>query len=80
MAIFLQMLSLFGETNPGLLQWMERRRDKYTGTEIQNEILKIMALRVLRKITANIGERMFTIMVDETTDCSTVEQCVIVIW
>ena len=28
--IFLQMLSLFGETNPGLLQWMERRRDKYT--------------------------------------------------
>ena len=75
----MQILSLFSESKPELLRWMERCRDKYISAEIQNELLKIMALRVLRTIAANIGERRFTIMADETTDCSTIEQCVIVI-
>ena len=76
---FMHILSLFSDSKPELLRWMERRRDKYISAEIQNELLKIVALRVLRTIAANIGERRFTIMADETTDCSTIEQCVIVI-
>lgn len=39
-----------------------------------------MALHVLRKIAANISDRVLTIMVDETTDCSMVQQYVIAIW
>ena len=76
---FLQILQLFQEFHPSMQQWMERRRDRYTSGDIQNEMLKVMSLRVLRGIAENIGDRAFSIMVDETTDASVVEQCVIVI-
>lgn len=46
---------------------------------MQNEFLQIMDLHVLRKAATNIGERKFIIMVDETTDASCTEHCVIVI-
>ncbi len=37
-----------------------------------------MAFKVLRQIASNIQATIFTIMVDETTDTSTIEQAVIV--
>ena len=45
---------------------------------IQNEILHVMAMQVLRNLTANLQSTKFTVMVDETTDVSTTEQVVIV--
>ena len=46
---------------------------------MQNELLQMMANRILREIAASIRGRPFAIMVDETTDVSTQEQCVIVL-
>ena len=76
---FLRLLMMFADNNESLVRWLERRTDKYTSVAIQNEILQTMALRILRQTASKIRGRMFSIMVDETTDCSTVEQCVIVI-
>ena len=45
---------------------------------IQNEILQVMAMQILRQLTASIQSTKFTVMVDETTDVSTTEQVVIV--
>ena len=42
-------------------------------------MLQVMALCILRTVAENIGEQKFAIMVDETTDSSCTEQCVIVI-
>ena len=46
---------------------------------MQNEILQIMALQILRELAASIQSTEFTIMVDETTDVTTTEQVVIVL-
>jgi len=45
---------------------------------MHNEILKVMALNVLRQVTLSIQSApIFSIMVDETTDISNKEQVVI---
>ena len=45
---------------------------------MQNEMVKVMALRILREITGNLqSSSFFTVMVDETTDVSNVEQVVV---
>ena len=41
-------------------------------------MFKVMSLRILRDIASKI-KKTFTIMVDETTDAGTEEQCVVVI-
>ena len=56
------------------LTWLERRNN-WTSHEIQNEIIKIMAHSVLRKIAGTIrANKYFSILVDEATDCSFKEQ------
>ena len=75
---FLQLLRLRGEDSPEMLDWIKKKTGKYTSAEIQNEILKLMALEVLRKIAKNLHNATFyTVMIDETTDCSTNEQVVV---
>ena len=45
---------------------------------MQNEMMKVMALRVLREIAESLQNApFFTVMVDETADVSNVEQVVI---
>ena len=59
---------------------MAKKTDKYTSAEMQNEIIKIMALQVLRKIAASLRDAPFyTIMVDETADISNQEHMVVCI-
>ena len=43
---------------------------------MQNEILRIMALSILRDISSELAGKWFTIMIDETTDVSNAEQMV----
>ncbi|XP_062585373.1 zinc finger MYM-type protein 1-like [Saccostrea cucullata] len=77
---FLQLLKLHGESDPSILKWLERKQDKFTSADIQNEMLQVMALKILRDVASNIRENgYFSIMVDETTDQSNREQVVIVI-
>ena len=61
------------EDNPQLFKWMEKSQDRFTGPEIQNENLSIMALHILREITSELSGKCYTIMVDETTDLPNTE-------
>ena len=62
-----------------VLEWMTKRKsNKYTSAEIQNEVLKVMAIQLLETVAKNIQSSSFyTVMVDETTDCANHEQVVI---
>ena len=76
---FNQLLRLRGEDNPKVLEWMTKRKsNKYTSAEIQNEVLKVMAIQLHETVAKNIQSSSFyTVMVDETTDCANHEQVVI---
>ena len=77
---FMRLIYLRSEDNTKLVDWMKQKTDKYTSADIQNEMVKVMALRVLRKIAGSLQSApFFTVMVDETTDVSNVEQVVICI-
>ena len=73
-------MQLHSEDDSRPSQWIMQKTDKYTSGEMQNEMIKVMALCVLRKISAVLQKCLFlTVMVDETTDVSNTEQVVICI-
>ena len=77
---FMQLLLLRGEDDPRIENWIKKKTDKYvyTSPEMQNEMLKVMALHILRDIAASLHATSFiTLMVDETTDEANKEQVVI---
>ena len=49
---FTQLLKLRGKDQPVLLKWLERKEDKYTSHEIQNEIISIVAKYCLRQFSS----------------------------
>ena len=53
---------------------MSKSQDKCTSPDIQNDILSIMAFSVLCSISNEVAGKYYSIMIDETTDNSTVEQ------
>ena len=66
---FSQLLALRStDGNHQLVEWLKRKSSKYTGHDMQNEMLQVMALSILRKIAINVQSSKFTIMVDDTTD------------
>lgn len=76
----MQLFKLRGEDNPKIYEWMLKCSDKYTSHVMQNDMLKVMAHMVLRKITCKLQSASFySIMADETTDGSNGEQLVIVL-
>ena len=57
---------------------MKKKTDKYVSHDMQNEMLKVMSLQVSHKIIDCLHSAdYFSIMIDETTDCSNFEQVVI---
>lgn len=77
---FIQILKLHGEDDPTILKWMEKKTDKFTSSDIQNEMLQVMALGILRNVAENLrADTFFTIMADEATDQSNRQQVVIVL-
>ena len=76
---FTQLLKLREEDDPKLSHWMKRKSNKFTSAEMQNKMLEIMALKVLRDIVSSLqNATYFTIMIDETVDSSNREQAVMV--
>ncbi len=59
-----------------LKDFLAKKRDKYTCHDVQNELLQIIANRIIRDIVHRIKSSCsyFSIMVDETTDFSTTKQ------
>ena len=46
---------LCGKDDPGIETWLQRKTDKYIVYDIQNELLKVMALSILRGIASNLS-------------------------
>lgn len=66
--------------NTNLTEWLKRKENVYTSPEIQNEILKVMGLQILRNVAADFQDSPFlTVMADETTDSSNKEQVTLII-
>ena len=75
---FIQLFKLRGEDDPKFAKWLEKKTDKYVSADIQNELLKVMGLQVLRDIGAALhNAEFYSLMVDETTDISNKEQAVL---
>ncbi len=59
---------------------MDKKTNKYTSGDIQNECLQVMALHILRQVGSSIRNNgVYTIMADECTDVANKEQFAICI-
>ena len=76
---FYQFLKLPGQDNPEILDWLIRKDDNYTSPDIQNEILEVIARRMLCEISKNIQNAAFFTVMPETADVSNKEQLVVCI-
>ena len=56
---FVQLLQLRGLDDPRINDWVSKKTNKYTSHDIQDELLKAMALNLLRKIAANLVDTRF---------------------
>ena len=71
---FTELLKLLGTKDPLIIEKLERSSLKFTHSDIQNELLDIMAKQVLsKKIDEIRSNDYFSIMCDEGTDCSNKE-------
>lgn len=60
--------------------WPKRKGDTYTSRDFQNEILEIMALKIIRQTRSDIRHAaIYSVMADETANVSNTEQFVICI-
>ena len=76
----MQLLYLKADKDPNLSTWLKRKENVYTSATIQNEIIKIMGVTLLRSIAHNIRQStFFTVMADEATDSSNKEQVTLTI-
>ena len=68
------------EGDPNFQKWVLKETNRFTSLAIQNEILKDMAMYILRSIVKNIKKsRYYSIMADEATNIINKEQFVICI-
>ena len=75
-----KQLLLLAEDDEVLRKWIEKSYDRHRSLNAQNEVLQVMALKVLRGIASDIAESgYYSIMADESTDASNIEQLVICI-
>ena len=71
---FSQLLQLRAKDRPELLVWLNRTADKYTSHEIQNELIAILASRVIQDLVSDIQKAIFFALIcDEYTDISNKE-------
>ncbi len=47
---FMQLINLCYEDDERILDWIKKKTDKYTSPQMQNEMVKVMGLSILRKI------------------------------
>ncbi|KAI6648705.1 Zinc finger MYM-type protein 1-like [Oopsacas minuta] len=56
---FMQLMKLRARDDPRLAEWLEKKTNKYVSHDIQNELLKVVALSVLQGISHSIQESTF---------------------
>ena len=62
-----QLMKLSAKTDPKITLLMEKQRDKYFHKDVENEVIRLMAFRLLRDVVKDITN----------TDCSNHEQFVV---
>lgn len=77
---FIQLFCLQAEHDFDISKWLKKSQDKFKSQAIQNEIMEIMALKIVRDISEKISGKWYSVMVDETTDFSNKEQMVLRLW
>ena len=55
---FVQLLRLRADDYAFIKEMINKKTDKYTSADIQNEMLKIMSLNIFREIAANLQNRV----------------------
>ena len=77
---FIQLLYLRSKDYPSILQYMQKKTDKYCCHQIQDSILETMDNTIIRDISDKIQQaKYFSLMADEVTDVSNREQVVVCI-
>ena len=77
---FYQLLLLRAKDDPALLKWISKTYDRHITPEAQNEMLKLLTLKLSRKITTDIrSSGCYRILAEEATDVSNTQQVVICI-
>ena len=73
---FTQLLYLLGSNDKNIMDYLNRKvGHKHNHHNVQNELMNIMANQVLRqKLTIIREHKFFTMMADEGTDISNIEQ------
>ena len=77
---FMQVLYLRGKDDPAIIRYLGQKTQKLTSHEIQNEMLQILSLQVMREIAKDMNNsayQFFSVMADEVTDSSNREQVVV---
>ena len=71
---FIQLLKLRSKDFLKLKEWLEKKTEKYTSHDIQNELLKLMAHQILRDLTDEMRDSFYGTICDEYTDILNKEQ------
>ena len=71
---FFHLVKLRSKDDSLLLDWIQKKNNKYLSHDIQNEIVGIMAHQVLRDIVKDVGFNFFSLIANEYTDISNQEQ------
>ena len=66
-----QLLHLKSESDCNLAAWLKHKENVYTSPDIQNELIKLMGIKILRSISKKLQNSAFlATMADETTNLS----------
>ena len=71
---FMQLLKLRSKDFLKLKQWLEKKTEKYTSHDTQNELLKLIAHQILRDLIDEMRDSFYAIICDKCTNISNKEQ------
>ena len=76
-----QLMLLRALNHPNLLKWLNRSYGRHMSSTSQNEILKLLALKLLCKIASDIAVTgCYSISADGAMDVNNTQQLVVYIW
>ena len=68
---FIQLLHLRSTDSPNIIEWINKKSNKYLSSPIQNELIEIMALKISQQVCMSIRDSAcYAIMADECTNIS----------
>ena len=76
----MQFLKLRSKDFLKLKEWLEKKTEKYTSHDIQNELLKLVSHQILRNLTDEMRDSFYAIICDKYTDISNKEQLTLCLW